>query len=313
MFTRIDHVVIAVLDLPRAIAQYHKLGFDIHPGGAHPGMGTHNAIALNQEDYIELLAIRDPAEQRAASDRPGSWVAGLPEFIAAGGGLRYVVVQSDDLTNDVTAMRGRGIDVSDAMDGRRLTSAGQELRWKLAVLGPRNALPIFFIEHLTPMAERRKQIPSTTPAPPVPPLLMGGGGSQSSHPNGVYTLERAYIVTQDVESAAATYGNVLGMPRPAITKGTVIMSNMAVFQIGPTGLGVVQPYAAGPAADALKRRGPGPFQALYRTRSMGAAARWMQDQGLPPLARGVRNTGEHAMLATPAEACGAYIGFVGPE
>jgi len=91
------------------------------------------------------------------------------------------------------------------------------------------------------------------------------------------------------------------------------MSNMAVFQLGPTGLGVVQPYAEGPAADALNRRGPGPFQALYRTTSMGAAARWMQEKGLPPLARGIRNTGEHAMLATPADACGAYIGFVGPE
>ena len=29
-------------------------------------------------------------------------------------------------------------------------------------------------------------------------------------------------------------------------------------------------------------------------------------------ARGVRNTGEQAMLVGPAEACGAYIGFVGP-
>ena len=39
------------------------------------------------------------------------------------------------------------------------------------------------------------------------------------------------------------------LPQPALVKGTVIMSDMAVFQIGPTGLGVVQPYAAGPAAD----------------------------------------------------------------
>jgi hypothetical protein len=76
---------------------------------------------------------------------------------------------------------------------------------------------------------------------------------------------------------------------------------------------VVQPYADGPAADALKRRGPGPFQALYRTTSMGAAARCAQEHGLPPLPRGIRNTGEHAMLATPDVACGAYIGFVGPE
>jgi hypothetical protein len=46
---------------------------------------------------------------------------------------------------------------------------------------------------------------------------------------------------------------------------------------------------------------------------MGAAARWMQEHGMPPLARGVRNTGEHAMLATPPDAFGSYIGFVGPE
>ena len=303
MFTRIDHVVIAVPDLPRATAQYRKLGFNIQPGGAHPGMGTHNAIALNEEDYVELLAIRDPAEQKAAAGRPGSWVAGLGEFIAAGGGIRYIVIQSDDLASDVAAMRSRGVDVSDALDGSRLTTSGQELRWRLAILGSRNALPIFFIQHLTPMAERRKQVIAPTAA--MPPGKF--------HPNGVYALERAYIVTEDVESAAATYAKVLGLPQPAITKGTVIMSNMAVFQIGATGLGVVQPYAAGPASDTLERRGAGPFQALYRTTSMGAAARWMQEQGLPPLARGVRNTGEHAMLATPADACGAYIGFVGPE
>ncbi len=58
---------------------------------------------------------------------------------------------------------------------------------------------------------------------------------------------------------------------------------------------------------------PDPFQALYRTTSMGAAARWMQEHGTPPLACGVRNTGEQAMLASPSDACGAYFGFVGPK
>jgi len=301
MFTGIDHVVIAVPDLPRAIDQYRKLGFNVYPGGAHPGMGTHNAIALNQDDYLELLAIRDQAEQKAAAARPGgSWVAGVADFIAAGGGIRYVVLQSDDLAADVAAMRSRGVEVSDAVDGSRLTSSGKELRWRLALLGPNNPLPIFFIQHSTPMAERRKQVPQ--------PMKEGG-----FHPNGVYTLERTYIATEDVESAAATYAKVLGLPQPPITPGTVIMSNMAVFQVGAMGLSLAQPYAPGPAADALERRGPGPFQALYRTTSMGTAARWIKEHGLPPLARGVRNTGEHAMLATPAEACGAYIGFVGPE
>jgi hypothetical protein len=220
----------------------------------------------------------------------------LPEFVAGGGGIRYIVIQSDDLEADVAAMRARGVDVSDVMDGARRTPAGQELRWKRAMLGARNSLPIFFIQHLTPVEERRKQVPHA-----------------SGHPNQVYALERAYIVTADAEREAAQYAQVLGMAKPALQRGTVIMSNMAVFQIGPTGLGIAQPYAAGPAAETLEQRGPGPFQVLYRTQSMGAAARWMSEQGLPPLPRGVRNTGEHAMLAPPAIACGAYVGFVGPE
>src|SRR3954469_23264022 len=296
MFTRIDHVTSCVADLAASIAQYKKLGFNMFEGGAHPGKGTHNAIAFNADDYIELLSIRDQAEHKASSSKPGSKNATLGEFIAAGGGIRYVVLQTDDLDAEVAAMRTRGVDVSDPVEGSRRPPTGPELRWKVATPGPRNALPLVFIQQLTPLADRRKQVPVA-----------------GNHANGVYKLERAYIVTRDAAADSAVYANVLGMPQPKLSKGTVIMSDMAVFQLGPTGLGIATPYADGPARDALERRGPGPFQALYRTTGMGAAARWMQEQGLPPLVRGVRATGEHAMLATPAEACGAYIGFVGPE
>ena len=295
MFTRIDHVMICVPDLQRGIEQYRKMGFDMHPGGVHTGKGTHNAIAFNQDDYIELLAVRDAHEQRAAASLPGSSHGGLAEFIAAGGGLRYVILQSDDLAGEVAAMRSRGVDVSDAIETGRRTPAGQDLRWKAAVLGPRNPLPIFFIEHLTPVAQRRAQVPSA-----------------GKHPNGVYSIERSYIVTRDAAADAAVYARVLGLPQPELTKGTVVMAHMAVFQIGRNGLGVVQPYAPGPAAEWLERRGPGPFQALYRTTSMEAAARWMAEHGMPPPARGTRNTGEQAMLVPPAQACGTNIGFVGP-
>ena len=295
MFARIDHVMICVPDLQQGMEKFRRMGFNIHAGGVHTGKGTHNAIAFLQDDYIELLAIRDPAEHRAAAG-PGTSHADLARFIAAGGGIRFVILQSDDLAAEVAAMRSRGVDVGDVMDGGRRTPAGQELRWKAAVLGPRNPLPVFFIQHVTPIAERRKQVPDA-----------------GKHPNGVYTVERAYIVVPDAEAAAATYARVLGLPQPPLQRGTVIMADMAVFQLGPTGLGIVQPYAKGTAAEALERRGPGPFQTLFRTTSMGAAARWMQEHGMPPLARGVRNTGEQAMLVPPGEACGAYIGFVGPE
>jgi catechol 2,3-dioxygenase-like lactoylglutathione lyase family enzyme len=289
MLTRIDHVMICVPDLQEGIDAYTRLGFNVSPGGVHPGQGTHNAIAFHEEDYLELLSVRDRDEYRAG--HPGG---GLLEFLARGGGLRYVAVQSDNLEADVAQMRQRGIDVSEPRDGARQTPTGQVLRWRAATLGPRHPLPLFFIEHLTPLPERCQAAQAGT------------------HPNRVLRVDRVYIAVTDVVATAETYSHVLGMPAPKVQRGTVIKADMAVFDLGPTGLTVAQPAEPGPAADALARRGPGPFQVLYRTSSMDAAAHWMASHGLPPPARGLRNTGEQAMLVRPDDACGTYIGFVGP-
>lgn len=285
--TRIDHVMICVPDLAAGIETYRRIGFDVHYGGVHPGGGTENAIAFFEEDYLELLSIR-AGEQALAG-------AAVVDFIARGGGLRYLAVQSDDLAADVAAMRSRGVDVGEPADGGRRTPAGQELRWRAARLGAGNPLPIFFIEHVTPLSERRRQVPQP-----------------GQHPNGALRPERAYIAVPDVGKAAETYARVLGMPVPRMERGTVIKANMAVFNLGPTGLTVAEPAEPGPAADALAGRGPGPFQVLFRTRSMDAAERWMLDHGVPPPARGIRNTGEHAMLVPPDQACGVSIGLAGP-
>lgn len=279
--------MVCVPDLRRAMEAYRRLGFDVHPGGVHPGVGTENAIAFFEEDYLELLAVRE-GEQHLAGPA-------LVEFIARGGGLRYLAVQSDDLAGDVAAMRGRGVDVGDPVDGRRRTPAGQELRWRAARLGAANALPIFFIEHLTPLEERRRQV--STPG---------------RHPNTAVRPERAYIAVPDVAKAADAYARVLGLPVPPVQRGTVIKANMAVFDLGAAGLTVAEPLEPGPAAEALATRGPGPFQVLFRTRSMDAAAAWMREHGVPSPARGTRNTGEQAMLVPPREACGVSVGFAGP-
>jgi hypothetical protein len=192
-------------------------------------------------------------------------------------------------------MRRRDVDVGEIRDGGRRTLEGQELRWRAAFLGPPDALPIFFIQHLTPLAERKAQA-----------MRLG------AHPNGVMRMERVYVAVPDVAAAAGTYARVLGLPVPKIQRGAVIKADMAVFDLGPTGLTLAQPAEPGPAAEALARRGPGPFQVLHRARSLDTVARVLAANGVPPPARGVRNTGEQALLVAPEHACGAYIGFVGP-
>ena len=295
MLTRIDHVMICVPNLEQGIEAYSRLGFNVYPGGAHTGKGTHNAIAFHGEDYLELMSVSDRDEYLAARAAAGGAGPSLVDFLSLGGGFRYAVVQSDDLAADVAAMRQRGADVQDPIDGARRTPTGQELRWTVAALGARNPLPVLFIQHLTPLKERRAQVPRA-----------------GDHPNRVLGADRVYIAVSDIAASAGSYGRVLGLPVPAIQRGAVIKADMAVFDLGPTGLTVAEPAEPGPAAEALRRRGPGPFQVLYRTRSMDAAARWMADHGVPPPTRGVRNTGEQAMLVGPEHACGAYIGFVGP-
>ena len=290
MLTRIDHVMICVPDLPRGIDAYQRLGFNVHPGGAHTGRATHNAIAFTGDEYIELLSLRD-----RSAVVPGSPDESLARYLADGGGFRAVAVQSDHLAADVAAMRRRGVDVGDVQDGGRVTPSGQDLRWRAAMLGPGSALPLFFIQHLTPLAERRRQAPGA-----------------SAHPNGAQRLERAYIAVPDLARAAEAYGRVLGLPVPKTQRGQVIKADMAVFDLGPSGLTLAEPAEPGPAAEALARRGPGPFQVLYRTAGMDAAARWMTGHGLPEPARGVRNTGEQAILVRPEHAGGAYVAFVGP-
>ena len=292
MLTRIDHVMICVPDLAAAMTAYTRLGFHVYQGGVHTGRATHNAIAFHDEDYLELLSLRPDLPTTYA---PGSPDAQVAEYVARqGGGLRFVVVQSDDLPADVAAMRARGVDVSAPAEGGRRTPDGVDLRWRAAQLGPRNPLPLLFLQHLTPLEERKALAVKLGP-----------------HPNGVTGVERAYVAVRDVAAEARTYAHLLGLAVPKIQRGSVIKADMAVFDLGPTGLGIAQPAAPGPAADALTRRGPGPFQVLHRTRSLTAAARVLADRGVPTMS-GTRNTGEQALLVPPEHGCGVYIGFVGP-
>lgn len=54
---QIDHVVIAVSDLARAVADYRALGFTVLEGGVHASDATHNAlIGFADGTYLELLA-----------------------------------------------------------------------------------------------------------------------------------------------------------------------------------------------------------------------------------------------------------------
>jgi len=291
MLQCIDHILMGVPNLIRAQSQLRQLGFNVSDALMGSPDGLQKASAFNEKDSIQLCAI---GKEKPFMQNESVVGEDFTAFIAAGGGIRAVAIVSDDLDADVAAMRARDVEVLPIIQATKPLANAKGVPVRIALLGPANRLPLYFIEY-----------------PNLPQALGPDEAGLLAHPNAVYTLERTYIVTDHLHENVLIYARVLGLPPPSIVKGTVIMSDMAVFDLGGMGLGIVQPYAEGPALQALTARGPGPFQALYRTRSMDQARLWMKDQGVPSLPCGVRNTGEVAMLAPPELAAGAYIGFVG--
>lgn len=134
---RIDHVVMAVRDLDEAarrLAARHGLASTA--GGRHVGLGTGNRIVPLGPDYVELIAVVDPAE---ALGNP------LGRFVArrAGAGARFTGWCLS--TDDVEAVAARLGVKATAMSRRR--PDGAVLSWRLAGLDAAMADPSlpFFI------------------------------------------------------------------------------------------------------------------------------------------------------------------------
>jgi catechol 2,3-dioxygenase-like lactoylglutathione lyase family enzyme len=77
----LDHLVILVRDLDRAVRGYEGLGFSVTPGGEHADGLTRNAlIPFKDGSYLELVAFVDLEDPR---DNVWGW----RRFLSSGGGL----------------------------------------------------------------------------------------------------------------------------------------------------------------------------------------------------------------------------------
>ena len=156
--------------------------------------------------------------------------------------------------------------------------------------------PLAFVQHLDGLDVRRGQVAQRAP-----------------HPNGVYEMDRIYIVGPDVEAMVAQYRQAFGGAEPARDRGILIKADMAAFAFAQSQLLVVQPNGPGPAADALLARGPGVFQVIHRVKNIGDTGNYLTARGITPAVGGRRSTGEMALVVGAADALGCNMGFVGPE
>lgn len=90
--SRLDHVIFAVRDLDLAAERlFRDYGLEAQPGGVHGDAGTGNLyVPLGEDQYIELLAITNPA-----STHP--MVQALKPVLADGDRLMNFAITSEDI------------------------------------------------------------------------------------------------------------------------------------------------------------------------------------------------------------------------
>ena len=141
----IDHVVLAVTDLEEAGERLHREhGLASAPGGVHPRWGTANRIVPLGQDYVELIAVVDPAGGRTTA------LGRALLALTRDGRERWFAVCLSDTEIEVTAAR-LGLTVE---PGERMRPDGSRLRWQGAGIedADRDAWLPFFIAWDVPAA-----------------------------------------------------------------------------------------------------------------------------------------------------------------
>lgn len=145
MLLGIDHLVIAVADPDAAAADLEAaLGLAATGGGRHERAGTFNRLIFLGDTFLELIGVWDRA--LATANPIGS--AALAALDAGMPGLVTWAIATDNARRAVTALRGVGSSIGDALPGERRRPDGGVVRWHSAVAAPLAAdRPPFLIEH----------------------------------------------------------------------------------------------------------------------------------------------------------------------
>jgi catechol 2,3-dioxygenase-like lactoylglutathione lyase family enzyme len=118
MSRAIDHLVLAVSDLDAARAAYARMGFTLTPPAQHP-WGTSNSLVQLQGNFLELLAVAEPAEIRAPEPGRFSFGAFNQTFLKRRQGLSMLVFQSTDARRDQAEFTAQGLQTYEPFDFSR--------------------------------------------------------------------------------------------------------------------------------------------------------------------------------------------------
>ena len=214
-----DHAVQFVNQPEAAIEIFAGQQLRAAVGGRHPGWGTRNALSYFGLTYIEFLAISDPDELRAATDRfllSRDAARLLPENEA----LFRVALRSDDIDATHDHLRRKGLAVSPIVDGQRHDPQGNVIRWRIFTIdGDTDGLVFPFVlqwgeDDETRLARLRAQ------------------GLDVPHPLGDIVLEQAVFEVDNPQAVRDRWQALLGFPSQG-EQGLDAGGQWFIFRQGP--------------------------------------------------------------------------------
>ncbi|GAC1354015.1 MAG: hypothetical protein NVSMB38_31250 [Ktedonobacteraceae bacterium] len=190
MLTGLDHIIIGVRDLEAATEIFRdKLGLVASGGGVHATGGTANRIIVIGDTYLELIAVRTPAEAQQS----------IVERLAKGEGYLNFVLASNAIQADSEAMRARGIAIVGPEQGSLKAGDGRSRSWSrtnIERLDLTQHYP-FLIQHDSVGEERRTRLAGWTTPP--------------DHPLGVTKVLSTTLAVTDLGEATQRFEHIYGL------------------------------------------------------------------------------------------------------
>jgi len=245
---RMDHVVVRVESLERAVEDYRALGFTVTPGGRHPAWGSENALVVFDDGaYIELIAFDEPIAEgvrrdvhaRLLAEGRSRLEARVLSWSTAPPGLVDFAVAPVDMDAFLGAAAARGVQLEGPTDGSRTRPDGERVAWQMAIP---ETLDVPFV--CADVTDRDLRVPV---------------GDARRHRNGASGLPRVCVVSADADGALARLSSLLGVR----AGGGGVLCGACRFE-------VTDPEDEPEAAAHLGECGPGPWRVQLRAAPVGA-------------------------------------------
>ena len=183
----LDHIIVTVNDLNKAMDDYTSLGFRVMYGGKHASGTTHNAlIPFADGSYIELIALTGEAVSNTEAED-------FSTFFQFGEGAVGYGLYTDDLDEDIAEMKARGVLATDIRDGSRELPDGRTIKWRIAHIDDR-VFPLFLQD------ETARN------------LRVSDNDRHTRHENGVKGVSKITFIIDDLHTGIARYRAILGVP-----------------------------------------------------------------------------------------------------